>query len=173
MELTFKEANLQERKKLVSELNDFILASPHVKLGSNGKVEIKSRIMDEEGEIELVDAFIDGEILTYVAKEKEKIVGYCFAAKYKDRSVQLTHMSMRKGYARKGIGRKLIDFMHNDLASNKKVRLVNLIAHVGAIDFYEKKSPYKRRNLNTKRPKSFWNPFGRAAQVFGARLKRK
>jgi predicted GNAT family acetyltransferase len=171
MDLVFLEANLKDKEELLSEFSSFVL-KPKVELKKNGNLKIETFVHCEEGHIEPIEPYKGEKIITYIGRGNGKIVAYCFAVKKKDMTIQLAYLSVRKGFQKKGIGTKFIQFMNKDF-EKKKIRLVNLISHGRAMDFYQKKTNYKLRNPKTKRPKSFWNPCGKNAVVFGWKPKRK
>ncbi|MFA5763604.1 MAG: GNAT family N-acetyltransferase [archaeon] len=166
----FKEANLSEVKQLF-EVKDTFHLWPKAELSKEGKVDIYSTVAGEEGEMNLEHSFSKEHNSVFIAKSGKKIVGYMFVSIYPNRSAQPSYFSMAKNYSGKGIGKQMVEWVNQELAK-RKVRIVNFISKHGAIDFYERKTEYKRRNPNTKRPKHFWSPGGRIV-TFGLKPKLK
>ncbi len=171
MDLNFKEADLTQLKTLAKEMNYFVM-SPEIEISENGKVQVIEKEHLYDGIIKKKYPYKNAEIIPYIALNGKTIVGYCFVAVSKNKSAQITYMSARSGHQKIGIGTKLVEFINDDLAK-RKIRIVNLVADLSAVGFYEKRSLFKKRNSNTKRPKSFFNPVGKIATVFGFKPRRK
>lgn len=170
-EVVFKEASNAEMKELVREMPEFIL-KPTSTSFNNGKLNIVTKQIGEEGEIEYEEPFKKSKLKTFIAKEGSKIIGYSIVVVNRDKSAQGLYLSMRKGYAKRGIGPKLMEFRDKELAK-RGIKIINFIANIGAVKFFREKSRYAQRNPRTKRPKSFWNPFGKFVPIFGGRIKKK
>lgn len=153
----FKEANIKEFRQMLKEKKEFLIWPDKVKLHFNGTFDIYSRVAYEEGEIDFEHSFRKEHLRAYVVKEGSKIIGYGFVSIYPNKSAQWASLSMKKGYEKKGIGKEFVNWINGEL-KQKGVRIANLIAHAGAIDFYAKKTDYKRRNSLRKFSKYFWKP---------------
>ncbi len=100
--------------------------------------EVRRRVFVEEQGISegLVFDEHDGEALHMVVEDGERIIGTARVLFLTANQAKLERMAVLEPFRRKGIGRKIISFLDEELR-NRQVQLVVLHAQSGVVAFYK------------------------------------
>lgn len=78
----------------------------------------------------------DSEALHMVVKEGDKVIGTARVLFLADNQAKLERMAILKPFRRRGIGRRIISFMNEELR-NRQVKQITLHAQYAVVAFYE------------------------------------
>jgi len=100
--------------------------------------EVRRRVFVEEQGISegLVFDEHDGEALHMVVEDGERVIGTARVLFLTANQAKLERMAVLEPFRRKGIGRKIISFLDEELR-NRQVQLVVLHAQSGVVAFYK------------------------------------
>jgi len=102
-----------------------------------GSFEVRRQVFVEEQGIPKALEFDgnDGEALHMVVKDGERVVGTARVLFLAGNQAKLERMAVLKPFRRRGIGRRIISFLNEELRS-RRVQQVVLHAHHEAVAFY-------------------------------------
>jgi predicted GNAT family N-acyltransferase len=100
--------------------------------------EVRKRVFVEEQGISenLVFDDYDGEALHMVVEDGERVIGTARVLFLAANQAKVERMALLEPFRRKGIGRKIISFLDEELR-NRQVQLVVLHAQSGVVAFYK------------------------------------
>jgi len=100
--------------------------------------EVRRRVFVEEQGISegLVFDEHDGEALHMVVEDGERVIGTARILSLTTNQAKVERMAVLEPFRRKGIGRKIISFLDEELR-NRQVQLVVLHAQSGVVAFYK------------------------------------
>jgi predicted GNAT family N-acyltransferase len=103
-----------------------------------GAFEVRRRVFVEEQGISegLVFDEHDGEALHMVVEDGERVIGTARILSLTTNQAKVERMAVLEPFRRKGIGRKIISFLDEELR-NRQVQLVVLHAQSGVVAFYK------------------------------------
>jgi predicted GNAT family N-acyltransferase len=103
-----------------------------------GAFEVRRRVFVEEQGISegLVFDEHDGEALHMVVEDGERVIGTARILSLTTNQAKVERMAVLVPFRRKGIGRKIISFLDEELR-NRQVQLVVLHAQSGVVAFYK------------------------------------
>ena len=141
-----KEEDLEDIVKLWVEIIEW-----HANIDSNFKLDIEGK---ENFTTMLRNAFNDLSQVVYVAKEKDKLIGFLYgyiknlSGFFKHRIVaHISDVAVLIEHRRKGVGTALINKFQDEIAIKFKATDITLYVHVNntdAIDFYHNLGFYDR-----------------------------
>lgn len=140
MEIEIKEATTDDVFGISDVQKESWLATyPNKEFGIT-KEDILSENFHSEGRIEKrIDIIKNTNSNTkfFVAKDGEKVVGYCCAQKFEDFN-KIKSIYILPDFKRRGIGKGLLNKAFEFFEDNKPIKLSVAIYNQNAIDFYEK-----------------------------------